>query len=55
MIEMEASKDIKINIQMNAEVKKQFEEFCKKMGISMSTAFNIFAKKQLQKQSFRLK
>lgn len=47
---MEVTKDIKINIQMNAEVKKQFEEFCKKMGISMSTAFNLFAKKTITEE-----
>lgn len=44
---MEVTKDIKVNIRMNADVKKQFDEFCKSMGMSMSTAFNLFAKKTI--------
>lgn len=34
-----------INIRMDSELKKQFEAFCSDMGMSMTTAFNIFAKK----------
>ena len=34
-----------INIRMDAELKQQFEEFCEDVGMSMTTAFNIFAKK----------
>lgn len=34
-----------INIRMDADLKKQFEAFCTDMGMSMTTAFNIFAKK----------
>ena len=34
-----------INIRMDSDLKKQFEAFCADMGMSMSTAFNIFAKK----------
>lgn len=34
-----------INIRMDSDLKKQFEEFCNDMGMSMTTAFNIFAKK----------
>jgi DNA-damage-inducible protein J len=34
-----------INIRMDAELKRQFEAFCNDMGMTMTTAFNIFAKK----------
>ena len=37
-----------INIRMDAELKKQFEEFCADMGMTMTTAFNIFAKKTVK-------
>lgn len=30
---------------MDEEVKKKMEETCKELGITMSTAFNIFARK----------
>ena len=34
-----------VNFRMDAEDKKGMEEVCKGLGISMSTAFTIFAKK----------
>lgn len=34
-----------INIRMDQELKMQFEAFCADMGMTMTTAFNIFAKK----------
>ena len=34
-----------VNIRMDAELKRQFEAFCSDMGMSMTTAFCIFAKK----------
>lgn len=37
-----------INIRMDSELKKQFEGFCTDMGMSMTTAFNIFAKKTVR-------
>ena len=37
-----------INIRMDADLKKQFEAFCEDMGMSMTTAFNIFAKKAVR-------
>ena len=37
-----------INIRMDAELKKQFEDFCADVGMSMTTAFNIFAKKTVR-------
>lgn len=37
-----------INIRMDEDLKKQFEYFCNDMGMSMSTAFTIFAKKTVR-------
>jgi DNA-damage-inducible protein J len=34
-----------VNFRMDAEDKKGMEEVCKELGMSMSTAFTIFAKK----------
>lgn len=34
-----------INICMDADLKRQFEEFCSDMGMTMTTAFNVFARK----------
>lgn len=33
-----------INIRMDSELKKQFEAFCSDIGMSMTTAFCVFAK-----------
>lgn len=37
-----------INIRMDSELKRQFEAFCSDMGMTMTTAFNIFAKKAVR-------
>ena len=37
-----------INIRMDSELKNQFEAFCADMGMSMTTAFTIFAKKSVR-------
>ena len=37
-----------INIRMDADLKKQFEAFCSDMGMTMSTAFNVFARKAVR-------
>jgi DNA-damage-inducible protein J len=34
-----------VNIRMDENLKQQFEAFCADMGMTMTTAFNIFAKK----------
>ena len=34
-----------VNFRMDADDKKGMEEVCKELGMSMSTAFTIFAKK----------
>lgn len=35
-------------IRMDAELKKQFEEFCADVGMSMTTAFTVFAKRTVR-------
>ena len=37
-----------VNIRMDSNFKQQFEAFCSHMGLSKSTAFNIFAKKAVR-------
>lgn len=37
-----------INIRMDSKLKKDFEEFCQDVGMSMSTAFTLFAKKTVR-------
>ena len=37
-----------VNIRMDSDLKKQFESFCADMGMSMTTAFNIFARKAVR-------
>lgn len=37
-----------INIRMDTDLKKQFEAFCSDMGMTMTTAFTIFAKKAVR-------
>lgn len=45
-----------INIRMDEELKRQFEAFCQEVGMSMTTAFTIFAKRVVRDQAipFRL-
>ena len=37
-----------VNIRMDADSKRQFEAFCADMGMTMTTAFNVFAKKAVR-------
>lgn len=37
-----------VNIRMDAELKRQFEHFCADVGMTMTTAFNVFAKKAVR-------
>ena len=39
-----------INIRIDEELKKQFDKFCSDVGMSMTTAFCIFAKKAVKEQ-----
>lgn len=42
------SQTTNINIRMDSQLKKEFEQFCKDVGMNMSTAFTLFAKKTIQ-------
>jgi len=39
-----------VNFRMDAELKKNMEETCKDLGMSMTTAFTIFAKKMTREK-----
>ena len=39
-----------INIRMDADLKSAFEAFCKDVGLTMTTAVNVFAKKTVDEQ-----
>lgn len=39
-----------INIRMDDTLKKQFELLCSELGLSMSTAFTLFAKTMVRQQ-----
>jgi DNA-damage-inducible protein J len=41
---------INVNIRMDAQLKNQFEMFCNTVGLTMSTAFNVFARTTVQRQ-----
>ena len=36
---------VNVNFRMDAELKKSMEQACSELGMSMTTAFTIFAKK----------
>jgi DNA-damage-inducible protein J len=40
-----------INFEMDADLKDDFEAVCEDMGMSMSTAFTIFAKRVVREQA----
>lgn len=39
-----------INVRIDEDVKKNMEEICKELGITMSAAFNIFARKMTREK-----
>ena len=39
---------VNVNIRMDAELKKEFEEFCSNVGMNMTTAFTIFARRTVR-------
>lgn len=39
-----------INFRIDEQIKKQMEQICSEIGITMSTAFNIFAKKMIREK-----
>ncbi|HIU84448.1 MAG TPA: type II toxin-antitoxin system RelB/DinJ family antitoxin [Candidatus Aphodousia gallistercoris] len=40
--------NVNVNIRMDADLKRQFEAFCADMGMTMTTAFNVFARKAVR-------
>ena len=40
--------NININIRMDSDLKQQFEAFCNAVGMTMTTAFTVFAKKAVR-------
>lgn len=42
---MAQAKTVNVNFKLDSEVKKKMEQSCSDMGLSMSVAFTIFAKK----------
>lgn len=46
---------VNVNFRLDEDVKKSMEQACADMGLSMSAAFTIFAKKLEEKDAFRLK
>ena len=43
---------VAINIQMDSDLKQEFNEFCEDVGMPMSTAINIFVRKCLRENQF---
>ena len=41
-----------INIRIDANRKKEFEEFCEAVGLTMTAAFNIFIQRTLRAVSY---
>lgn len=39
---------VNVNIRMDAELKKEFESFCSNVGMNMTTAFTIFARRTVR-------
>ena len=39
-----------VNVRMDENVKKEMEETCRELGITMSAAFNMFAKKMCREK-----
>ncbi len=39
-----------INIRMDEELKKQFDAFCTEIGMNMTTAFCVFARKAVRER-----
>ena len=41
---------VNVNIRMDDELKEQFADFCDNIGLSMSSLFNVFAKKVVKEK-----
>lgn len=42
---MDMSQTVNVNFKLDADVKKSMEQACAELGLSMSAAFTVFAKK----------
>nr|WP_317398533.1 type II toxin-antitoxin system RelB/DinJ family antitoxin [uncultured Gemmiger sp.] len=42
--------NVNINIRMDSDLKQQFEAFCNDVGMTMTMAFTVFAKKVVREQ-----
>ena len=38
------------SVRMDSKIKKEFDEFCEKVGMTTSTAFNLFARAVLREK-----
>lgn len=41
---------VNVNLCMDEDLKKEMEQVCEEMGLSMATAFTIFAKKVVREK-----
>ena len=41
---------VNVNIRMDNDLKEQFADFCDNIGLSMSSLFNVFAKKVVKEK-----
>ena len=41
---------INVNIRMDEDLKKDFDDLCKDLGLTMTTAFTVFAKTMVRRQ-----
>lgn len=39
-----------VNFRMDVSVKKELEKVCKELGMNLSTAFNIYARKMIKER-----
>ncbi len=49
------SQSVNVNFKLDADVKKSMEQVCSELGLSMSAAFTVFAKKEAEKSVFLLR
>lgn len=45
---------VNVNFKLDADVKKSMEQACAELGLSMSAAFTIFAKRSAERDGFPL-
>ncbi|MCL2057361.1 MAG: type II toxin-antitoxin system RelB/DinJ family antitoxin [Oscillospiraceae bacterium] len=50
MKEVSSMKQTTFSVRMDAEIKKQFDDFCAQVGMNTTTAFNMFARAVLREK-----